>query len=208
MAGGSAGAIVTFLDSTGKTVVVDDANPLPVAATATIEASEVHIGAVGGTTAKVEASFTRPADATTYASGDLVANNTTAGSVTPMEFTVARVAGGSGMIRRARVRKTSTGVTGASFRLHLYLSAPTPQNGDNGVWSTNKAADYVGALDVTVDRAFTDGAAGNGIPTNGAEINFDLPDGQTKLYGLLEARGAYAPGSGETITVGLEVIQN
>ena len=33
-------------------------------------------------------SFTRPGDTTPYASGDLVANSTTAGSVVPLTFTI------------------------------------------------------------------------------------------------------------------------
>ncbi len=203
MAGGSAGAIVTYIDANGKTQRVTAAHPLPTG----LVAGEEFVGQVGGNTIKASSSFVRPADTTTYASGDLVANSTTAGSVVPMEFTIARTAAGSGMIRRARVRKTGTGITGASFRLHLYLSAPAASNGDNGAWLTDKAADYVGALDVTVDRAFTDGSAGNGLPVSGSEINFDLPSG-LKIYGLLEARGAYAPTSGETVTCDLEVIQN
>jgi hypothetical protein len=171
-------------------------------------AGESHIGEVGGKTALVAASvMTRPADATAYASGDLVANSTTAGSVAPLSFAIARVAAGSGMIRRARIKKSGTGVTNASFRLHLYAASPTPANGDNGAWSTDGAANYLGALDVTVDKAFTDGAVGNGAPVVGSEINFALASGQT-IYGLLEARGAYTPGNTETFVVTLEVIQN
>lgn len=153
------------------------------------------------------ASFTRPADTTAYSSGDLVANSTTAGSVTPMQFTVGRIAGGSGMIRRLRLKKSDATLSGASFRLHLYNAAPTPSNGDNGAWLTNGLANYIGSLDVTMDRAFTDGATGTGIPTAGAEVNFLLPSGQI-VYGLLEARAAYTPVSGETFTALLEVIPN
>lgn len=165
-------------------------------------------GQVGGFATLATASFTRPANTTPYDAGDLVANNTTAASVAPMTFTVARTAGGTGMIRRARIRKTGTGTTGASFRLHLYRTAPaTITNGDNGAWSTSGSADYIGAIDVTIDRAFTDGTAGNGVPLSGSEINFDLPSGTT-IRGLLEARGAYTPISGEVFTVDLEVLQN
>lgn len=153
------------------------------------------------------ASFTRPADTTAYASGDLVANSTTAGSVAAMQFTVARIAAGSGMIRRARIRKTGTSITNAQFRLHLYSAAPTASNGDNGAWLTDNAANYLGSFDVTLDKAFTDGAAGNGVPVSGSEINFALASGQ-KVYGLLEARGAYTPASGETFTVSLETLPN
>lgn len=172
-----------------------------------LAAGENHIGAVGGHTTLASANFTRPADTTAYASGDLVANSTTAGSVTPMQFTVARVAAGSGMIRRARLRKSGTSVTSASFRLHLYRASPTPANGDNAAWSTDQVANYLGSIDVTCDRAFTDGASGNGVPNTGSEINFKLSSGQV-VYGLCEARAAYTPASGETLTWELEVLQN
>lgn len=147
--------------------------------------------------------FTRPADTTPYASGDLVANSVTAGSVVPLAFSMV---GRGGYVKRVRVKKSGTGVTNAAFRLHLYTASPVPANGDNGAWSTTKAANYLGSVDVTVDKAFTDGAVGVGSPTVGAEVPFNLaalPSGRT-LYGLLEARGAYTPASGETFDVSLE----
>ncbi len=149
-------------------------------------------------------SFTRPNDTTQYASGDLVANSTTAGSVVPMSFSIGRAPRTGGMIRRARIRKTGTGVTNASFRIHLYLASPTPSNGDNGAWLTDNALNYAGAIDVTLDKVFTDGAAGNGVPNTGSEINFMLGT----YYGLLEARGAYTPTAQEVFTVELEIIPN
>jgi hypothetical protein len=162
----------------------------------------------GGYTALVTAAtMTRPSNTDVYASGDLVANSVTAGSVTPLSFTAARVAAGSGMIRRMRLRTSSTSVTLASFRLHLYTASPTVTNGDNGVWLSDQASNYIGGLDVTLDRAFSDGAAGNGIPINGSELNFALASGQT-IYGLLEARAAYVPTSAGTFIVSLEVLQN
>ena len=151
----------------------------------------------------VVASFTRPADTTAYASGDLVANSTTAGSVVPMRFDLGVIANG-GMVRRVRIAKSNTSITSASFRLHLYAASPTPANGDNGAWSTDQAAFYMGSFDVTMDKAFTDGAVGNGVPAVGSEVNF----GRNTYYGLLEARAAYTPASAEVITVELEVIRN
>lgn len=168
-------------------------------------AAEAHIGEVGGKNARPSANFTRPNDTTAYASGDLVANSTTNTSVTAMSWTASRATGKGGMIRRVRIRKSGTGVTNAFFRLHLYNAAPsTITNGDNGAWSTSGVADYLGAFDVTVDRAFTDGAAGNGAPMIGAEINFT----SDTIYGLLEARGAYTPAAQEVFTVDLELLQN
>lgn len=206
----------TSPDGTGTqyAAVVDATGALKTTATATIGAAlpagENHIGEVGGHTAVPSANFTRPNDTTAYASGDLIANNTTAGSVTPMSFTAARVAAGSGMIRRARLKKSGTTVTNASFRLHLYSSSPTPANGDNGVWSTTESG-YLGSIDLdmtgTTARVFTDAAKVVGTPAVGSEINFALAAGQT-IYGLLEARAAYTPAAQEVFTVDLEILQN
>lgn len=153
------------------------------------------------------ANFTRPADTTAYASGDLVANSTTAGSVVPLQYDIGALPNGrGGFLRRVRLRKSGTSTTNASFRIHFYRAKPTPANGDNGAWSTDKALDYLGAMDVTIDRAFTDGASGSGVPVTGAEINFHLTSeyGNT-LYALIEARAAYTPASAEVLTVVPEI---
>jgi hypothetical protein len=105
-----------------------------------------------------------------------------------------------------KLETSGTSTTNASFRVHFYSSDPSASsgiaNGDNGAWSTNKAG-YLGAVDVTIDKAFADGAAGHGTPNTGSEISFVVSGGATKqvLYGLIEARAAYTPTSGETITV-------
>lgn len=149
--------------------------------------------------------FNRPADTTAYASGDLVAPSTVAGSVVPLQFASAvRAAGGVGRIERVRVRKTGTSLTNASFRVHFFNAAPMGiVNGDNGAWLTAMAG-YVGAADVTCDRAFSDGAEGAGLPLTFTPITYQLAAGNTTLYALIEARGAYAPVSGETFTVLIE----
>lgn len=173
-----------------------------------LAAGENHVGAIGGHAALVAASqFTRPANVTAYASGDLVANSVTAGSVVALSFVVARVAAGSGMVRRARIKTSSTVLTNAQFRLHLYTTTPTVTNGDNGVWLSTQAATYIGAIDTTVDQAFSDGATGLGAPLAGSEINFALASGQT-IYGLLEVRAAYTPTSAETFDVALECLRD
>lgn len=153
------------------------------------------------------ANFTRPADTTPYTLGDLVANSTTAGSVTPLSWTAARVAAGSLYVRRVRLLKSTTSTTNALFRLHLYSASPTGiANGDNGAFSTN-AAGYLGGCDIQVSRVFVDGAWGAGVPITGAEINVALTSGQT-IYGLLEALAGYTPGDSEVFTATLEVQQN
>ena len=171
------------------------------------EAGENHIGQVGGHIATVAANFTRPADTVAYASGDIVANSTTAGSVAPMTFAAARVVDKGFMIRRARVKKSTTGLTNAVFRLHLYKQSPVVSNGDNGAWLSDEK-NYLGAIDMTMDKTFTDGAFGIGVPNNGSDISGVPNTGTINIYGLLEARGAYAPGNAEVFTVTLEAHQD
>lgn len=152
----------------------------------------------------ISATFTRPADTTAYASGDLVANSTTAGSVVPLTFSLGNsFAQGQLRLTRARIYKNGTTPTNANFRLHLYESSPVPANGDNGAWSTSKAANWLGNIDVTSMLAFTDGCAGTGSAAAGSEMLLRLSAGKT-IYGLLEAKAAYTPASGEIFTVVLE----
>lgn len=154
------------------------------------------------------ASFTRPADTTAYASGDLVANSTTAGSVTPLSFVLGGFSAlGQLRLVRARITKSGTTATNANFRLHLYQSSPTPANGDNGAWSTSGAADWLGNIDVTSMLAFTDGCTGTGSLPAGSEAFLRLKAGAT-IYGLLEAKAAYTPASAEVFTVTIEEVDD
>lgn len=167
-------------------------NPLPVAA-----------GRVVVVTAPT---MTRPADTTAYTTGDLVANSTTAGSVVPLEFDVG---GGSGMVRKIRIRtnRTSGGTTNAVFRVFLFRTAPTVAGGDNAAFNPANAANFIDAMDVVLNEQFSDGAANS---SNGAagEINYSLPSGSTKLFGLVRAGAGYTPASAEQISVALEVLKD
>lgn len=166
---------------------------------------------VGGTTARVPATFTRPANATAYASGQMVANSTTAGSVTPIALAVARVNGGTAAIPTLKLGKSSTGVTNASFRVHLYRNSPTASNGDGGAWLTTSSV-YLGYADVTMDKVFTDEASGTGVlkdsAGNARTLLTDTAAGSQNIYALIEARAAYTPVSAETFTLTAEVLQD
>ena len=158
---------------------------------------------VNGFCAVARDRFTRPNDTNAYSTGDLIANSTTAGSVVPLEFLGCSFDGGGTRIEAVRIRKSGTSTTNAQFRVHLYALAPTASNGDNGAFLTNRADDYLGAFDVTVDRSFTDGACGRGLSMTGTPLTVVLPTG-TIIYGLLEARAAYTPAAQEVFTVILE----
>lgn len=149
------------------------------------------------------ASFTRPSDTTAYASGDLVANSTTAGSVTPMTFNVGY---GQGLkLYRAGVKFNSATPTNAKFKLHLYGSLPTVTNGDNGAWLSTESG-YQGSIDIDASAlTFSDSTKAFGVYVNTA---VGLPmmlvtDVNLRLYGLLAATAAYTPTSAEIFTVSI-----
>lgn len=148
--------------------------------------------------------ITRPADTTAYVSGDLVANSTTAGSVTPFSFSNAtRGASGTSEIVGVRLYKSGTGISNANFRIHFYRATVTPSNGDNGAWLT-PYDNYVGSFDVTIDKVFTNGSEGAGLPTVGMARRFTLMSGTT-LFALIEARGAYTPANAEQFYIRAEL---
>jgi hypothetical protein len=179
---------------------------------APLPAGANNIGAVTSNNALIErvSSFTRPADTTTYASGDLVANNTTAGSVVPLTFTtVTRSAGDSVRIERARINTSNALLTNASFRLHLFETTPVPTVGDNGafntagVLATSGIDGYLGNFSITLSNSGTTGSSGRGVPDVGSAI-IATPATGTSIFGLLEVTAAYVPVSGATFTVSLE----
>lgn len=149
------------------------------------------------------ATITRPSDTTAYASGDLIANSTTAGSVTPLTFYVGY---GTGFkINRVKVKFNSTTPTNAKFRLHLYGASPTPTNGDNGAWLTTESS-YLGAVDIDASAlTFSDSTSAYGIYVNTALTETPILDMGINgvLYGLLTATAAYTPTSGEIFTISL-----
>lgn len=180
---------VTQLD--GTCVAVSATGPLP----------------IGGKNIVDGASFTRPADTTAYASGDLVANSTTAGSVTPVTIGAARSTGGTGYITGVRLSKTSTGLTNAGFRVHLFRGSPTVTGGDNAAFVANGiAALHICYVDITMDLTFSDGAKGAAAPARGT-CGFTT-SGSANIYALVEARAAYTPASAEVFNVAVEADQN
>lgn len=149
------------------------------------------------------ATFTRPADTTAYAAGDLIANSVTAGSVVPMVFNIGY---GQGFkLLRASVAFNSATVTLAKFKLYIYGSSPTVTNGDNGAWLST-ASNFQGSIDIdSTVNTFSDNTIGVGTYVN-TSVGVPLlmvADQNYRLYGLLTATAAYVPTSAEIFTVSL-----
>jgi hypothetical protein len=152
------------------------------------------------------ASFTRPANVTAYASGDLVANDTVAANVVPLKLQLP-MQGASALLRRLRLRKSSASITTASFRVHLFRTSPTPVAvGDNAALASlpGDGTNYLGSVDVTFDQAFASGATGFGAFATDSHVHQQTFDGGF-IYALIEARSAYTPASGETFELQLQV---
>lgn len=160
-------------------------------------------------------SFLRPNDATAYAAGDLVANDTVAGNVVPLTLDVAGATDLAAVLRRLRLTINGTGFFGTTVRAHLFRILPVPTVGDNGAFSVANGAGftlaapidgYVGSVDIPLLTQGSDGhITGVGVPSTGAEITAMPADGLTVLYALLETRNAVAaPVALKTFTLAAE----
>lgn len=137
---------------------------------------------------KATTSFNRPADTTAYAANDAVSDNTTAGSVTELSWSIARSAG---IIRRVRIKKTDQTVATPTIRLWLYDTTLSAGAGDNAAF-VHPATDSLGYVDVPVTTAGSDDAVG------WAEC--DIPFTGATIYGLLQTLSAFTPANAETFT--------
>lgn len=152
------------------------------------------------------ASFTRPANTTAYASGQLVANSTTAGSVVANQIAIAKGVGVNGLLTGIKLQKSGVAATGAgsdvnaNFRVHFFSAAPIVTNGDGAAYVPTNA-NWLGSCDITIDHVGSDMSVGRGAPTIGYPIAFQPVAGTNYVYWLLEARNAYTPASAETFTL-------
>lgn len=157
------------------------------------------------------ASFTRPADTNPYLAGELVANSTTAGSVTPLTFTSSKLTSGRFIVRRARLYKSSTTTTAAIFNLHLFSASPTVTGGDNATFGVSTSANYLGTIALDMSTGSFAGTADlMKVAAPSPEINVDLTHiklSERRIFGLLATGtgGTYTPASGETFSVTLEL---
>ena len=135
-----------------------------------------------------------------------MANNTSAGSVAAMQFTVIVAQGRAMKIVSIKLETDNTDAGDASFRLHLYATDPTATNGDNGVWLTTEST-YIGFVTLDALLAFSDEIASVTVMSDDTSLYWRLATGEI-LYGLLEARAAYDPKSAEVYTVTMNIEHN
>jgi hypothetical protein len=156
------------------------------------------------------AAVTRQANVTAYTAGDAVSNNATAGSVTPISFTLSDLNDETLGLDRCRIASTDTGLAGNMLRIYLYQTDPTASSGvtggDNVAWST-KQGTFIGTMSGTL-RAASDGSVGVLTPDEGTRIITAPTSGAKTVFGLLMTPTGFTPSAvSTTITPTLEGTQ-
>ena len=199
--------VTVATDSTGVVSVDDNGASLTVDGTVALAAGATHIGEVGTWANVVQTTLTRPteAPAVQYAANDAMTNSLTAS--TAITFANAlRAAGQTGFVIGGRMRKSTTSVTNAQFRLHLFTAAPAAIANDNAAhaeaWANRLP--YVGYMDLVSFRAGSDCAESPGILSR--TVLGYKPAAGTSLFGVMQALAAYTPVSAEAFAISLDVV--
>lgn len=162
---------------------------------------------------RITTSFTRPSNTTQYAAGDVVGPVTT-----PAVQTFAgavRVNGGSGRIVEILLAFDLETITTATFRLHFFNATLTP-DADNAAFtglSTNPST-YLGYIDPPILVTQAGGTLGqirvaSGVSaTSGLPFNFQCASGDTGLYMVITALGAYTPKSAGIVRISIVIEQD
>lgn len=151
-------------------------------------------------------SVTRPADTTTYTSGDVVGdgNVLTFNNASFGEFD-------SGIILQGIISSSAYVASAPALELWLFDTTVTADS-DNAVFTPTDAelATLVGIIDFPAANwkagTATAGAGGNHVcVANGEAIPFNTVKGKNHLFGVLVVRSAYVPVSGEIFTIRLQI---
>ncbi len=157
---------------------------------------------------QLKSSFSRPANTTAYGAADVVADNTTAGDVTPLKFKLPSMSAGR-ILRAGLYKSDGSDVANASFNLHLFSEAPTLDNGDNGAYGVDDLQNFIGTIAIDLSSgAEAEADAGAKKWADEGNIVFQCHSATNtgkELYGFLEVLGAYTPASAETFEVTLDV---
>ncbi len=156
------------------------------------------------------ASFTRPANATQYAAGDLISNSLNGAEFLPLKFNIARLSGSGGAIKAIRLFKDDETTTDASFILNLFSIDPSLNIADNAAFALTDTRHFVADIPCDMATGAVAGTDGNLFKrfelSNPVLIDPKAYSGQgPSLFGVLEANDTYTPASGELFEVTLEI---
>ena len=175
-----------------------------------MRASENHLGELSLRRVLAAGTFTRPADTTAYASGDVMNDSTSAPTVASIA-NVGRVPGKGGLIRTARLQSSQNG-SWANIDVFLFTAAPAAPGNDNAAFTPSDAEmlTCVGVLkflssSATIGNAGAAAAGNSFLSLDDLQRVFQCAANSTTLYWVPVARGAYTPVSAEVFTLQLGV---
>jgi len=164
---------------------------------------------------RIGATFTRPADTTTYTIGDVVGPVTTPAAQSFPK--AARVNGGSGKVTRVTLETNNPTVTLGTFRWHFFNTAVVPA-ADNAAFllhaliTNNNYLGYVDPPILVADYATATGVVSRltaGIDAaKGIPLDYQCATSGTGLWVVLVALGAYVPISGQVFNLSIFVEQD
>lgn len=171
----------------------------------------MQVGA-GKNIAVITTSLTRPADTTAYTAGDAITDN----AGTKLTFAnVARLAAGSGQIKRITLIDSANVATKPDVEIWLFDTSFTPDTDNAAFTPTDAEMETLicviafGTAAWNVGTA-TAGAGGNAMIEGALShaINFKCTGSLTDIYGALVVRNAYVPVSQEKFTIRLHIEQD
>ncbi|MGB6176254.1 MAG: hypothetical protein WBF43_07935 [Methylocella sp.] len=149
--------------------------------------------------------LTRPANTTAYATNQLIASSTAAGSIAVPSFQIASNSGGVILSRLRLETNVAAGWNGINLSVNLWSATPTYTNGDGASYavaagSANWLANFLISL-----IQFGDGAAGAASLTGANEMALKLASGMSVFWDI-QILGAATPISGQTFTLTGELL--
>jgi hypothetical protein len=170
--------------------------------------SELHIGEVGGITAKVSVEFSRTAGILAYDANDAVLPS--AGGVVEMAG-VSRIAGGSGYITGIRIITNKKSIT-PRFRIHLFSSSDPTLSADGANWKDkySDSSKRVGFIDLDAMSTAADTTNSDMSRTVNETLRkpFVCASSTTSLYFVLETLDAFTSADGQKFTVVMYIERN
>lgn len=148
------------------------------------------------TARRARTEFTRPANTTAYAAGDVVNGN----AVTiPIALPIS---GGGGEITHVSLATNLDTVTFGTFRVHFFTASFTIA-ADNALFTQLHAnrATYLGFVDLPI--LINDGAGAGAAQTKDDDVR--IPFSADALYAVIVATAAYVPASAQVFSLSVGV---
>lgn len=148
----------------------------------------------------IQQTFTRPADTTAYAAGDVV--GATAARITIPG--VNKAAGGAIFITTALLEIDNNAAPASAFRLHLYSALPGSNLADNAAFDlvSGDRNSYLGWIDFAAPTLF--GSTAVSIATN---VNLQVATPAADIFAYLQTVAGYTPGNAVVYRITLRTVE-